>query len=775
MLKSITKITLFLLVFSSVDISAQQIGAITGHVKDAKTQQALIGVNVVLLGTQRGATTDSLGNFRIANLQPGNYRLRFSYIGYETVVKTDIIVSSASPAVVNVSLTPTAILGETVTITAGYFSETNLSPVSTTLLAREEIRRFPGGFEDVVRTAATLPGVAVVNEGGRNDLLVRGGGPSENLYLVNGLEVPNINHFGSQGSSSGSLSFVNLDFVENIEFSTGGFGAKYGDKMSSVLAVDLRPGRSDRIGGKATISATQFGLNLEGPLNRKGSFLFSARRSYLDLIFKALGRPFVPVYTDYNLFAKYDLSPTDELSLLALVAIDRIDRDQSTLENRVTNAGILGNEQDQIIAGLKYRKILSSGFVDFVLGGTDNAFRFRQSDSAQQEYFRSRANERELSLNFNAYFQVSNLGWLSGGLALKSIGNNNVTAFADTLFDRNGRRVARDALDLPGTIAVDTSVYKASAYLEYEQNLGKLDLVFGVRGDYFDFLEKSFYPSPRFSATLRLDQKTKIKASFGRYYQSPSYVWTTNPANRTLEALRNDMLIASVNYLLRNDANLSFEAYYKKYRDLPTGATPETDYLVLTNTGVGYGGREDNFQSFGYIPLVSAGKGRAFGFELLVQKKFSDTPLYGQLSLAYGKSEFTAGNDKTYPGQYDQRFILNLSGGYKFGAKWEISGKFRFFTGSPYTPAYLPAQNGGFVKNLPEEYLAARLDTGHLLDLRIDRRFNFSGWTLILFTDVQNIYNNKLSVRPQYDFWEQKIEDRAELGILPSIGVSAEF
>jgi outer membrane receptor for ferrienterochelin and colicin len=137
--------------------------------------------------------------------------------------------------------------------------------VSSTKLAAEEIRRFPGGFEDIVRTVATLPGVAVVNEGGRNDLLVRGGGPSENLYLINNIEVPNINHFGSQGSSSGALSFVNLDFIDRVEFSTGGFGARYGDKMSSVLSLGIRPGRSDRIGGEATISATQFGLNLEGP------------------------------------------------------------------------------------------------------------------------------------------------------------------------------------------------------------------------------------------------------------------------------------------------------------------------------------------------------------------------------------------------------------------------------------------------------------------------------------------------------------------------------
>ncbi|MCB9510040.1 MAG: TonB-dependent receptor [Deferribacteres bacterium] len=757
-------------------LHGQERGAITGHVKDAKTQQALIGVNVVLLDTQRGATTDTLGNFRIANVPPGSYRLRFSYIGYENFFKTDVVVNSARPAIANVSLVPTAILGQAVTVTAGYFVESELAPVSTSALAREEIRRFPGGFEDVVRTAATLPGVAVINDGGRNDLLVRGGGPSENLYLVNGLEVPNINHFGSQGLSSGALSFVNLDFVDDIEFSTGGFSAKFGDKMSSVLSVNMRPGRSDRVGGKATISATQFGLNLEGPVTPKGSFLFSARRSYLDILFKALGLPFVPVYTDFNFFGTYNFSATDELTVMALAAVDRVDRDQSSLENRVTNAGILGNSQDQFITGAKYRKIFGKGFVDWSLGLNRIDFRFSQIDSLEREYFRSNATETELNFKVDGFTQLSKRTGFSTGVVLKRLLNDNTTAFADTIFDRNGREVPLSSIDLPNTILADTAVTKAGAYLQLEQQVGqRLEVNFGVRADYFDFLDKAFYPAIRSSAQLQLSDAVQLSASYGRYYQSPAYVWVSNPVNRGLKALKNDMIITGLSARLRDDVNLKLESYYKRYRDLPTGATAGTDYLVLTNTGVGYGGREDNYQSFGYFPLVSDGSGRSYGFELLLQKKYSDTPLYGQVSLALNKSEYTAANGRTYPGQYDQRLIFNISGGYKFSTKWEISAKLRYFTGAPYTPVYLPELNRGLIQNLPQEYLADRLPAGHLLDIRVDRRFNFRTWSLIVFTDVQNAYNNKLYNRPRYDFWEQKILDRDELGILPSIGISAEF
>jgi hypothetical protein len=297
-----------------------------------------------------------------------------------------------------------------------------------------------------------------------------------------------------------------------------------------------------------------------------------------------------------------------------------------------------------------------------------------------------------------------------------------------------------------------------------------------LRADYFGFVTRAFYPAVRLSLDYRPIAGVKIKSSLGRYFQSPSYVWTINRYNRDLQALKNDMLILGADYRLRDDANLSIESYYKRYGDLPTGAAAgKTDYLVLTNTGVGFGGREDDYQSFGYIDLVSEGTGKAYGLEVLLQKKYSDLPLYGQLGITYGKSQYTAGNGVTYPGQFDQRIIVNLSAGYKFNSKWEMSGKFRYFTGAPYTPVYLPQDNDGFVETLPEEYLSARLSPAHHLDLRVDRRFNFSKWTMIVFVDVQNIYNYALPIRPRYDFWEESIETRNSIGVLPTLGISAEF
>ena len=243
-------IVLLLLLFFSV-ASSEPTGSIVGIVFDSRSQEPLSNSNIVVNLSPYGAASDLDGEFFIENLPPATYILKASHLGYKTKEISDIVVNSARPTIINIFLDPTDLTGEEVTVTAGYFWREMESPPSVSSLSSEEIRRFPGGFEDVVRAVSTLPGISVVSGQGRNDLLVRGGGPSENLYVVNGMEVPNINHFGTQGFSSGSLSFINLDFVDNVDFSSGGFGVEYGDKLSSVMSLKLRSARPDRIGGKA--------------------------------------------------------------------------------------------------------------------------------------------------------------------------------------------------------------------------------------------------------------------------------------------------------------------------------------------------------------------------------------------------------------------------------------------------------------------------------------------------------------------------------------------
>jgi len=761
-------------------------GRIEGRVIDGSTRKPLYGASVAVVGTRQGAATTADGSYRIEGLALGTYRLQFSFIGYETEVRTDIVVGAGAPTRVDEELIPSSVRLETITVRPEAFVEELAAPISTTTLRREEIRRFPGGFQDVVTTVTALPGVAQVTGGGRHDLLVRGGGPSENLYLIDGLEVPNINHFATQGTSGGALSFINLDFVDRVDFSTGGFCARYGNKLSSVLDLDLRPGRSDRIGGKATISATQYGINLEGPVGAKGTFLASARKSYLDLIFRAAGLPFIPVYTDYNFFAESPLSPHDRLSIVGLAARDRVDTVRDTAKKRSTLASLLDNNQDQYVLGARLRHLIDQGYVEGVLGFDHTKFDLSQADTSvvPRPFYRTNAVEKDATLNADFLKKLDRGLDLTGGVAFKWAGTNNATTFADTIYDRSGRRVARESLGLPGELRVDGPSHSIALWGQADRQFSpRWDLSLGLRVEDFSGVKPATYVSPRAALSHRPTERLKLRATLGRYTQPPSAVWLANPANH-LKALRCDQGVLSGEYLLREDTSVRLETYYKRYDDLPGGTTPaggaaaETDYLVLTNTGVGFGGREDDFQSFGYLNLASRARGESFGAEILAQKKLSEIPCYGQISLTVGKSGYRALNGKWYPSQYDQRAILSLSGGYVLDPRWQFAVRFRLISGAPYTPVYDPRTNTvnpGETQNLPEEYLTQRLGLTHQLDFRVDRRWNFTGWALITFVDVQNVYNFKTPQAPSWNFADQKVENRDSIGILPSIGISAEF
>jgi hypothetical protein len=739
---------------------ATRVAAVTGRVIDAGTQEPVVGATVQVIDTRSGAVADAEGRFAVYGLAPGSYRVRASAVGYEPAIRTDVVVSGVRPYDLTIELRQSPALSSTVVVRPDYFQKSTEATLSRQTFSNEEVRRLPGGFEDVVRAVSTLPGVARVSNG-RNDLLVRGGAPSENLFLIDNIEAPNINHFGTQGSGGGPLSFVNLDFVRDVSFSTGGFGVKYGDKISSVLDIALRDGRDDRIGGKGTISASQFGLDLEGPFSGRGSFLFSARRSYLDLIFRAAGFSFVPEYWDFLGKADYRLPSGDRLSLLAIGAIDRVrqfDRDE---DDRFDNSRILDNSQDQLVAGATWKHLFDGGYLTATLGHTVVAYRFRQVDTLAEPVFTDNSTEDEYNLRLDAGLVPEEGMEITFGAQGRSIGFTSQIALS----------TPGSALD----IAPEDRFTKGGLYAQIAQRVfDGLRVSLGGRVDYFDGIEKKFYPTARLTVSQSLGELTSISVSAGRYVQAPSYIWlAANPINRSLRSIRADAVVAGVEHLLAADCRVSLEGYYKRYGDYP--ASLARPYLVLANTGAGFGGADEGFASFGLEPLASLGTGRAYGLELLLQKKLSEIRCYGSVGLSYNHSFFTAIDGIERPGNFDQRVIFNLAGGYRLNDDWEIGLKFRFATGRPYTPVDSTG-DPGFGHQVVSAYNTLRLPAAHALDLRVDRRWELTGWSLITYVDVQNIYNRK---NPEPPRWNARLNgpdiEQNQIGILPSIGVSAEF
>lgn len=754
---------LLLVLIVTTNLFAQttsQTGSIVGEVRNQVTREPVSGASVAVIGSDRGAVTKSDGAFSINALTVGTYRLRASRLGYKNMVLTDVVVAAGKPTSVYFMMEESPVALEDITVTPEYFPIRTIEPVGVLNLSKEEIRRFPGGFEDVVRAVSVAPGVAQV-QAGRNDLVVRGGAPSENLYLIDNIAIPNINHFATQGAGGGPLSFVNLDFVDQTSFSTGGFGVRYGDKLSSVLSIDLKDGRTDRMGGKATIAATQFGLNLEGPISSAGSFLMSIRRSYLDFIFKAAGFAFVPEYWDFLGKASYNLSPADKVSILNIGAIDDVRLFNDTPDRRYSNSQVLVSTQREDVLGASWQHLFRSGYFNVVASQTIFTYDTQQQDSLLTTIFSNVSREYETSLRGEATLQVGGASTITMGLEAKPVrfaGDIMLAPFASAYGDTISVNVHPDLTGL-----------KAASFFDATTTFGeKLRATAGIRADYFSLLAHNVTPSYRASLTYAFTGVSNLSLSGGRYTQAPSTVWlATNAINRQLDFINCDQAVLGIDHLLQPDIKVDLEVYLKQYSSYPASTVQR--YLVQANTGAGYGGADEGFASFGLVPLVSEGTGKAWGIELSAQKKLAEIPLYGTANLSWSNSEFAGLDGVMRPGSYDQRWIANIGGGYIFNDTWEVSAKFRFASGRPYTPF-----NADGTRDTTQ-YNALRTASNHALDIRVERRWNFSAWNLIAYIDVQNVYNRKPVDVPRWDERTNAVAKNNSIGILPSIGVSAEF
>ena len=765
MIKNLLFLTL---IFTPSLIFSQVTGEITGRVIDKGNQQPLSEASVSVISKNKvisGAQSDEKGFFTITDVNVGEYTLRFSLIGYSPLLLDNVVVSSGEPADVLAELK--VISTEEIEVTEERFVSPSDISNSIKNLQYEEIRRSPGGFEDIGRVVQTLPGVSFVNDG-RNDLIVRGGSPSENLYLVDNASVPNINHFGSQGATGGPVSIIDLDFIREVDFLTGGFPAKYGDKLSSVLAIKLREGSRDKFLTDINLSATGFGAILEGPLGnkKKGSWLLSARRSYLDFIFNASGFGFVPAYSSAQFKAVYEFNGKNILTVNAIGNNDFVNFNNDTEEKMQDNQAILDNDQWGYVNTYELKSLLSKkSFALFNLGRTYTNFNYSGKDSAFTEVFKNESSEGETTLKGeyiispNLYTQIqTGAGWRFVDFENDIYQDTDTTYYIDPL---TNQRYILPAVD----ISDDNNTGKAFAFAQITQTLfGKLKLNLGLRYDYFGFINNKNYISPRASLSFPVTKVLNLSFAYGIFYQSPSYVWLiANESNRNLNDIKAEHYVAGAEYFFANDFRMTIEAYYKNYSDYPVSTL--RPYLILANSG----GDFEQQDGFGIEPLVSAGTGYSRGIELFIQKALTAN-FYGTINLSLFEAKYKALDGIERNSDFDNRYLFTLTGGYRFGESWEIGSKFRMAGGRPYTPIN-PADG----TRLVSQYNSTRLPDYSRLDVRVDKRWNFKSWTLITYIDIQNILNKKNITQYEWNKYEKKIEANESIGILPTIGVNVMF
>ena len=757
---------------------AQTTGTVTGTVRDRKTQELLPGVTVVLKGTELGTATDADGRYRLTGVPTGSYNLRASFIGYDPLLRANVVVTSGNANTLNLELNTSAQqLGEVqVTASRAIRVATAETPLSVQRLSVEEIRSNPGGNFDISKVVQSLPGVGGGGTGGtagfRNDIIIRGGAPNENVYYLDGIEVPVINHFQTQGSSGGPAGILNVSFIEDVTLSTSAFEARYDNTLSSVFQFRQRDGNPDRLQGNLRLSGTEVAGTLEGPLAPKTTFLASARRSYLQFLFRAIDLPIRPEYWDFQFKTTTKLSSKTTLTTLGIGAIDKfrlaVPR-KSTPEKEFALRSNPSSDQWNYTVGVALRQLVENGYVNLALSRTqlDNQldqFQDGQDGDESQRVLLTRSGETENKLRLDVNKAVGKWQWAYGASA-------QYIEYDNRFFNRL-RREARDEngnvlspnVDVRFESAIDFARF--GAFGQVTRTLlpdDRLTVSAGVRADGNSFQDEGANLlrtlSPRVSASYALADKWNLNASVGRYYKIPPSTIlgfrdeAGNLVNKPSKYIRSDHYVAGLEFLPGAATRFTLEGFYKRYANYPVSVR---DGISLANLG-------GDFTALGNEAVTSTGQGRTYGVEFFFQQKLT-RKFFAVTSLTAFRSEFSGLSGEYVPSAWDSRFLASALFGRKFSRGWEMGLKYRFASGSPYTPYDLAVSQASYLPTGRGVLDYSRLNTLRLgnfqqFDFRLDKKINWRRTTLDLFLDVQNAFVLKNPGIPSYAF--QRLPDNS--------------
>ncbi|MBK7160680.1 MAG: TonB-dependent receptor [Ignavibacteria bacterium] len=761
--KSIYLLLLLLLIAPAVVFSQKSYdGIIRGTIIDAETQSPVEDAVIEILNTGNKTTTDSTGNFFFQNLKYDSYQIKISGSGYDPLIKSNLIVYASKPLELIIKLNSKGIITDQIDVEANYFQKSSDVNISSLNLDFEEIRRAPGATEDISRMIQTIPGVSIGNDQ-RNDIIVRGGSPAENLILIDGIEIPNINHFGTDGSTSGAIGFINVKFIQETGILTGGFPSTFGDKLSSVIDINFREGSKKKFYSDINLSIAGFGGIFEGPLSEKGSYMFSIRRSYLELIKNSIRLSSVPNYWDFNLKADYEISPKDKITLIGLLGLDKIDFSEESAENNP-----YGNSQDDqktFAAGINYKKLFKKGFIQTVLSDsyTDNYIVQIDGQSALIK-FENKANNNEIILKSDLNYQLSSNLSLNTGIGGKYAGIKNY------LFLKGDTNAAGFVFD---TINADSkfNAVKLFGHANLTSKFLKDRLVVntGVRLDYFDYIRLKTYFSPRIGASYKITPVTSLNAAAGIYYQSPEYIWlSSHPDNKNLNSIRSDHYILGLDHFFSGDLKATVELFYKNYKDYPVWKDIPT-YILID------GGTEFGPNIVG--EAVSAGTGYVKGIDISLQKKLSSQKgLYGIINYSYINTGFTALAGGEKPGAFDPGHQFTLIAGYQFSSGWLAGLKFKYSGGRPYTPLdYDASKRVNREVYATDEFNSSRYPYYMRIDMRVDKKFDFSKASLVCYIELQNLFDRENIYSYYWNEDNKKPGTIYQWAFFPVGGISIQF
>ncbi len=777
---------LHIITLCSVLANAQATTHLYGTVKDEKSN-AIIGASVFFENTNIGTQTDANGNYHIANIAPGSYNLVVSYIGYKSQTRYNIIVKSRGNPTYNFILKKrTEVLNEVVLSNSNRISRPKETPLSTQSLSATEIATYPGANNDVVKAAQTFAGVSPSVGGFRNDLIIRGGAPNETVYYLDGVEVPNINHFSTQGSSGGPVGLVNVSFINDVTLSTSAFAAQYDNPLSGVLQFTQRNGNNRNFNSNFRLSASEAALTFEGPLfkkkkqDSKTTFLVSVRRSYLEFLFEIIGLPIRPNYWDYQFKLNHHIDNYNTLSLTGIGAIDDFsveapDTFDVEQQANLDQTPFIDQRTNAIGITWKNRFKNNSGFMQTTLSNNflRNEFtRFNDPENEVGVIFSNDALESETKLRYA-------ITKFYGDWNIKGGFNTQYSVYENTTEDLlNNRRFSSD---------IDFIKYGVFINATRSFFNDKLDVSLGFRLDDDSFTDSDNLGStfsPRASLSYEFVNNWKLNGTLGRYYRLPQYT-TLGFRNNQGELVNKDIdytvsnhFVLGLEHYFSPSANISLEGFLKQYRNFPVSIA---DQVSLANQGA-------DFDILGNENVASVGRGRSYGIELQFQQKLTHN-FYGIFAYTWFFSEFTGfDRDNFMPSVWDSRHLISFTGGYKLKKNWAVSARYRFAGETPF----VPTNEAATLMNFPEIVLDfsrlgdENLDVFSQLDLRIDKTWNFKKIALNVFFEAQNILAQNRPQPTQFGLARSTngtIQEPRELiaidsdnsQVIPSLGVVVDF
>lgn len=768
--KKITVFSIFSL--SILTATAQNNGRLSGVVVDKLTQKILPNVSVSIEGIAKGAIADTNGIFRITGIPLKTYNIIFSLVGYKKQTLYNIVINAGNENNFNIELDQsggalTEVLVKTNKRTAR--AATLETPLSVQRLTTEEIKSNPGGNFDISKVIQSLPGVGGGAGGGgfRNDIIIRGGAPSENVFYLDGIEVPVINHFQTQGSAGGPQGILNVSFIEDVKLSSSAFDARYDNALSSVFQFKQKTGNRNKLQGNVRLSATELSGTLEGPLSKdkKTTFLASIRRSYLQLLFTAIDLPIRPSYWDFQTKITRQIDKKTTLSFISIGAIDdfRFAAIKKATPEKLyilnSNAFI---KQWTYTAGLSLKRLVKNGFVNIALSRNtfDNDVNQYEDNTTQIEAqktltYTSRETENKLRIDINKNIN----DWKIAYGTVAQVSEYDTKTFAvlrRELKDGSGN-IIQNAVTVNFTSLLNSFLrYGAFAQISKRFFNNRLGVSAGLRSDMNTFTTTGNNGlktlSPRISASYILADKWTANASIGRYFKIAPYTIlgfadnANNLVNKNSLYQRSDHYVAGVEYLPNDGLRFTAEGFYKDYANVPVSISKG---ISLANLG-------GDFNVLGNEAVVTNGKGRAYGFEFFAQKKLTNK-FFGILSYTFYRSEYAGLDNKLIASAWDNRHLLTVTWGYKFPRNIELGLKFRYQGGAPYSPFDDVASKANYLSLGQGIVDYARLNTQRLGgfnsgDVRIDKKWNFKKTTIDLFLDVTNWYIAKNPAIPTYTF-----------------------